>query len=211
MQRYFLNSVIAAFGTIFVTIIVSAHAAYANARFSFPGKDIILFLILTCVMIPGISILIPVYLISCKLGLHNTYVLLIFVFSAWQTPAAIWLLKSFFETISPAMEESALIDGCSRLKAFYLITAPLSIPGLGAVGILVFVYVWNNFLLSLTLTATDDMRLIPVGLYAFVSDVGIEWQFLMAGVVMALSPVLVFFLILQKRFIQGLTSGALKG
>jgi len=211
MPRYFLNSIISAIGTILVTVCVAAHAAYACARFNFPGKNAILFFVLAAIMIPGISILIPVYLIGTKVGLHNTYLLLILVFSAWQTPAAIWLLKGFFETIPSELDESALIDGCSRLKAFYRVTLPLSGPGLAASTILVFVYVWNNFLLGFSLTATDDMRLIIVGLYMFVSHIGIEWQYLMAGVVIALCPVLVFFVVLQKRFIQGLTSGALKG
>jgi ABC-type glycerol-3-phosphate transport system permease component len=197
--------------SIGVILVVSSLAAYASARFNFPGKNGILFLILCTIMIPGISILIPLYLMISRLGLHDTYLAVTLVHSAWRTPLVIWILKGFYEGIPVELDESAMIEGCSRLQAFYKIVMPLSRPGLAAAAILVFVYVWNDFVISMTMTSSDNMRLVQVGLYNFITATGIEWGRLMAGVLLALIPVLIAFFLVQKSLIQGLTSGAKKG
>ncbi|HTU01453.1 MAG TPA: carbohydrate ABC transporter permease [Candidatus Sulfotelmatobacter sp.] len=210
LARYLWNSAVVAVVTILATLAVAVHAGYAAARFRFGGKQALLFLILATAMIPGICILVPVYLLVTGLRLHNTYLALVIVYTAWQVPTAVWIMRGFFESIHPELEEAALMDGCSRLRAFYWIILPLTQPGMAAVGILVFVYVWNDFLIAYVLTISDEMRLIQSGLYLYVTAFGVEWSKLMAASVLALLPPAVTFLFLQSRFIQGLTKGAIK-
>lgn len=210
LARYILNSFAVAIATIALTLVVAVHAGYAAARFSFPGRKQLLLLILSTAMIPGIAILVPIYLLATSLGLHNTYLGMILVYAAWQAPTATWIMRGFFETIPRELEESAFVDGCSRVKTFYRIILPLTQPGMAAVGILVFVYVWNDFLIAYTLTITDDMRLVQSGLYLYVTAFGVEWSKLMAAAMLALVPPVATFVVLQSRFIQGLTKGAVK-
>ncbi len=211
MPRYFLNSLIVCVATVVFTLVVACHGGYSAARFNFPLKNFLLFVILATVMIPGIAVLVPLYMIATQVGLHDTYWSLILIYSAWQVPTVLWLMRGFFESIPRELEEAALIDGCGHLQAFYRIIAPLTQPGLAASAVIVFVYVWNEFIIALTMTASDDMRLIPVGLYYYISAFGVEWGKLMAAVSVALLPAVVLFIVLQRRFIQGLTSGATKG
>lgn len=211
LPRNYLNSLLLAGGTILLVLILGAHAGYAAARFNFRGKNTMLFILLATVMVPGIVTLIPVYLMAVQLGLHDTKLILILVFAAWQTPTIVWLLRAFFENIPRELDEAALIDGCSRLGAFYRVVLPLSQPGLAAAAILVFVWVWNEFIIALNLTASDATRPLTVGLFFFVGESGIQWGKMAAAASVALIPVVIFFAILQRRFIQGLTAGATKG
>jgi ABC-type glycerol-3-phosphate transport system permease component len=211
LPRNYLNSALLAAGTIALVLFLGMHAAYAAARFRFPGKNGLLFVLLATVMVPGIVTLIPVYLMAVRLGLHDTHLVLILVFSAWQTPTVVWLLRAFFENIPRELDEAALIDGCSQLGAFYRVVLPLAQPGLAAAAILVFVWVWNEFIIALNLTASDATRPLTVGLFFFVSESGIQWGKMAAAACVALVPVILLFAILQRRFIQGLTAGATKG
>ena len=208
MPRYCLNTGFVALGTIALTLVAAAHAGYAAARYDFYGKQALLFIILATTMIPGIAILVPLYLVSVKVHLHNTFTALILVFAAWQTPAVVWMLKGFFETVPPELEEAALLDGCTPLRAFYRITLPLAQPGMAAAAILVFMFVWSDFLLPFTLVTGDQKRLVSVGLYNFITAYGIEWPRLCAALILALLPVLLLFLCVQRRFIAGLMAGA---
>jgi ABC-type glycerol-3-phosphate transport system permease component len=211
MPRYLVNSTVVSLSTVICTILIASHSGYATARFRFPGRKIVLFLLLSTAMIPGISILAPLYSLSIRLGIHDTYFVLVFVYSAWQVATATWIMKGFFETIPRGLEEAAKIDGCSTLGAFYRIIFPLSQPGLAAVGILVFIYVWNDFVFQYTLTISDEMTLIQRGLQNYITAFGVEWGLLMAALMVALLPVIGLFIFLQSRFVEGLTSGAAKG
>ncbi len=211
LPRNYLNSVLLALGTILLVLCLGAHAGYAAARYNFRGNNPLLFLLLATVMIPGIVTLIPVYLMAVRLGLHDTHLVLILVFSAWQVPTVVWLLRAFFENIPRELDEAALIDGCSRLGAFYRVILPLAQPGLAAAAILVFVWVWNEFIIALNLTASNKTRPLTVGLFFFIGESSIEWGKMAAAAAAALIPVIIVFALLQRRFIQGLTAGATKG
>jgi ABC-type glycerol-3-phosphate transport system permease component len=211
MPRYFFNSLLVAGATVAFTLFVACHGGYSAARFRFPLKNLLLFIILATVMIPGIAVLVPLYMIATQVGLHDTYWALIIIYSAWQVPTVLWLMRGFFESIPKDLEEAALIDGCGHLQAFYRVILPLARPGLSAAAVIVFLYVWNEFIIALTMTASDNMRLVPVGLYFYISAFGVEWGKLMAAVSIALLPAVILFVILQRGFIQGLTSGATKG
>lgn len=211
MPHYFLNSTIVTLGTLIVTLTAGSLGGYAAARYRFRGKSTLLFLILASIMIPGVVVLVPLYLISSALGLHNTYTALILVYSAWQTPFVLWLMQGFFSTIPRELEESAMMDGLSWGRTFWNIILPLARPGLAAAAIVVFVWVWNEFILAFTLISSDSMRVINNGLYFYISVYGIEWGKLMAASLIATIPEVLFFVLLQKSFVKGLTMGAVKG
>lgn len=211
MAGYIVNSLMVAGLTIVVTLVIAAHGGYAAARFNFPLKRFILFFVLSTMMIPGIAVLIPLYIVAANLNLFNTYTVLVIIYSAWQVPMALWLLRGFFESVPAEVEEAGLMDGCSRLGTFYRITLPLVTPGVAAVAIVVFIFVWNEFILALSMTTSADLRLVTVGVYYYITAYGIEWGKLMAAVSLGLLPILAVFLLLQRGFIHGLTSGAIKG
>lgn len=211
MFRYLWNSLYVSVLTILATLSIGAHAGYAAARYRFPGRNAFLFMILSTVMIPGIAVLVPYYLIAVKLGLLDTHVALIIVYTSWQVPAITWILRAFFETVPRELTEAAMVDGCSPWGAFYKVVLPSARPGLAASAILVFVYVWNEFLIAYTLTLSSEKRMLTTGLYSAITTLGINWGALTAGVTLSLVPVVLVFLFLQKHFIQGLTAGATKG
>ncbi len=208
--RYLFNSVVLALATIVCTLIVAIPAGYAAARWAFPAKRSILLFILSMGMIPGVCVMVPLYLLTTFLGLFDTYTGLILVYTAWQIPTAIWILRGFFQTLPRELEEAAYIDGCTRFEALRRIILPLCQPGVAAVAIIVFIYVWNEFLLAYALTISDDRRTAQSGLYLFVTSYGIEWSNVMAAAVMTLAPPALAFAVLQSRFIHGMTNGALK-
>ena len=209
--RYILNSVLVVAGALVLSVGLAVHAAYAVSRFKFRGKDALLFVIWSTVMIPGVSIIVPLYLLAVDLKIYDTLFAVVLAYSAWLVPTLIWLLRGFVDTIPYELEESAFVDGCSRLKAFYVVVLPLMRPGLAAASVLVFVTIWNDFLLAFSLTLRDENRLLQVGLYSFVTELGIEWGPLMAATVGSTIPVVIAFALLQRSFIQGLTGGAVKG
>jgi ABC-type glycerol-3-phosphate transport system permease component len=209
--RVFFNSLVLAGGTILLGLLVASPGAYAAARFRFRGKNAILLTILVTSMIPGISILIPIFLLAIRAELLNSYVFMILVYGAWLVPQAIWFIKGFVEVVPRELEEAALIDGCSLPGAFRRITLPLIQPGLAAVAILFFVFVWNDFLIGAVLTNREEMRTVQVGLLRTIQDIGIFWGQFMAYAMLATAPILVAFVFLQKRFVEGLTRGGVKG
>jgi multiple sugar transport system permease protein len=209
MPAYFVNSTIVTAATIGLTLLLATPAGYAAARYRFRGKNFLLFVLLSTVMIPGAVIMVPLYVLAGRLALLDTYLVLVLVYTAWRVPMVLWIMKSFFEAIPVEMEEAALVDGCGRLQAMWRVAFPLSWPGLSASAILVLVYVWTEFILALTLTS--KLRTVTVGLYYYMTGYGIEWGRLTASVILALVPVLIAFFFFQKRFMQGLTAGALKG
>ena len=208
---YFRNSIWVTFASLVLSLFLAVHAAYGLARFNFRGKAALMVGLLATSMIPGIAILVPLYNLAVHTGLYNTHTAMIIVYAAWNIPMLVWLLKGFFESIPPELEEAALVDGCGRMRAFYLIVLPISRPGLLAGSIMAMMFVWNDFLISFTLAISDNKRLLPVGLFTFISNYGVEWGQLMAATVIALLPIMFAFFVLQRFLVQGLMSGAVKG
>ncbi len=208
---FFLNSLLVTGLATVASLVISVHAAYGLARFHFAGKTALMVGLLATSMIPGIAILVPLYNLSVHTGLYNSYAGLVLVYTAWNIPLLVWLLKGFFESVPLEMEEAALIDGCSRLRAFYTIVMPIARAGMLAGTIMGMMFVWNDFLIGFTLTITENRRLIPYGLFSFISNIGVDWGQLMAATVISLVPVIVAFLVLQKWLVQGLMAGAVKG
>ena len=211
VPKYLLNSFIVCGFTIVFTIILAAHMAFAVSRYRFSGKNVLMFCVLMTSMIPGTCIITSMYMVTVKLKLHDTYRLLVLIFTATQMPTQVWLLKGFFDKIPMELEESAKLDGMTTLGSFYKIVLPLSMPGVAAGAVLIFVNVWNDWLISATMTISESMRLVNVGLFDYIKDLGVDWGKFTAYSIISIVPILVLFLSVQKYFIQGLTAGATKG
>jgi len=209
--QYLVNTVIVVVFALVLSLLLAAHTAHATARHDFTGKKLILNLMWATVMIPGVAIIVPLYSLSVDAGIYDTLLVLVLVYSAWLVPTLIWLLRGFVASIPSELEESARVDGCSRLGAFYRITLPLLRPGLVAGGMLVFIHIWNEFLIGYSLVLSNAHRLLQVGVYFFVTENGVAWGPLMAAALASIVPVIVAYAFLQRAFVQGLTGGAVKG
>ena len=205
------NSIIVAVGTVVLGLFVAALAGYATARFEFPGKRLVLGILLFTIMLPGVVILIPLYIQMADLNLLDTYQVLILLTAAWVIPFTVWLMKGFFEAIPPELDNAAMVDGYSRLGAFLRIVLPLSRQGLAAGALYIFIAAWNSFLYPLIFTDKADMQTLPLFLYSFLGFYDIDWGRLTAAAVVAAAPVTILFILLQRSFIEGLIKGSLKG
>lgn len=207
--RYYLNSAIVSVTVTVVQILISSLAAFAFARLRFRGRDAIFVLYLATLMIPFPVTLIPNFLVIKNLGWYDTYRALIVpaLFSVFST----FLLRQYYRTLPMDLDEAARMDGASSFRIWLQIILPLSGPVLAALAIFVFQGVWNDFLWPLVVTASENMRTIPVGLAAFVGQYSTAWGLLMAGAVIALLPVLVIYILAQKWFVQGITLSGMGG
>lgn len=208
---YLGNTLLVAGLTVVATILVAVFGAYAAARFRFKGKTTSLFLILMTSMIPGIAILVPLYFLAVSLGLYDTYAVMVIIYVAWQIPTVIWMLKGFFESIPESIEEAGRVDGASHFRVMIQLVFPLAVPGIAAAAVISFVYVWNDFLIAATMISTDDKRLVAVGLYNYMSQYGIVWGQLTAAVVVSIIPIVIVFVLMERRIVAGLSAGATKG
>ncbi len=206
-----LNSLLVSIGGTGLSVAVSALGAYAFARFEFKGKNLLMSIILGLFMIPVVINIIPLYIMLANVGLLNSLLALVLTFQILIIPLNIFLLKNYFETIPKELEEAALIDGCSKLRALWHIIVPMSMPGFLIAAILSFRFSWNEFVLPIVLSNKPDVMVFQVALYQFISLYRIDWGYLTAGINIALIPVVVLMLISQKRMIRGLTLGAVRG
>lgn len=208
--RALLNSTAVGVATTAATLIVAILAGYTTARLRLHGSQTILVVLLATTMIPGVATLVPLYVLANTMKIYNTYLVLIAVHTAWRIPVAVRVLHGFFRKIPDEIEESALIDGCTRFQAFRKVLLPLAKPGIAAAAILSFIYVWQDFLIGFTLVISRDLHVAPVALYYYLDQFGIRWGELMAATTLTYVPVLVAFLLFQRYLIYGLTGGALK-
>ncbi|MCM0018650.1 MAG: carbohydrate ABC transporter permease [Tagaea sp.] len=209
--RYLGNTLWVVFASLVLSTTLALHAAWATVRFNFKGRETILLVMWATIMVPGIAVIVPLYMASVDLGIYDTLWALIIVYSAWLVPTLVWLLRGFIAAVPAELEEAARIDGCGRVGAFWRVTVPLLRPGLLAAGVLVFVMVWNEFLIGYSLTLSDGNRMIQVGIYYFMTETGVEYGPLTAAAIASILPIAVLYALLQRAFIQGLTGGAVKG
>jgi multiple sugar transport system permease protein len=205
------NSLLVAGLTTALCLLVGSAAAFALSRLAFPGKTAILAGILAVSLFPEISLLSPLFLILRRLGLINTYPALIFPYLTFALPLTVWLLTAYFRKIPVDLEEAARIDGASGLQVVMRVLFPLAAPGLATTGILTFIYCWNEFLFALAFTQTDAVRTVPVAIVLFSGYHSVPWGQIMAAVVVVTVPVAALVLLVQRRIVEGLTAGALKG
>jgi ABC-type glycerol-3-phosphate transport system permease component len=205
------NSLIVAGATTAFCVTVGGLCAYALARLRFRGKAPILGLILAVSVFPQISIVSPLYLLLRSLHLINTYPGLVLPYLTFAMPLTVWLLVGFFRQLPPELEEAALVDGASRLRALWEVILPLALPGLATTAILTFVYSWNEFLFALSFTLGPERQTVPVAIALFRGQYQVPWGQILAAAVVATAPVALLVLAFQRRIVQGLTAGAVKG
>jgi multiple sugar transport system permease protein len=209
--KFFKNSVIVSASTAFIVTILASLAGYALSRFQFRGKYWIVVLMLLTQMFPLVMLVAPIFKMLSPLGLTNSLTGLIVVYVAFNVPFATFLMQSFFDGIPKDLEEAAMIDGATRFRAFRQIILPLTLPGIAATLGFVFTAAWSELLFALMLISGADASTFPVGLLSFVSKFSVDFGQMMAAGVMALIPACLFFLLIQRFLVQGLTAGAVKG
>lgn len=208
---YLRNSLIIAGLTTIVCLIIGSFAAYVLARFKFKGQALFLGILLAVAMFPQVAIISPLFLFFRDIGLLNTYPGLILPYTTFALPLTIWILTSFFRELPTDLEDAALIDGCSPFQSFYRIIVPLAAPGMVTTAILVFIFAWNEFLFALIFNTANHMRTVTVGITMFPGLHEVPWGTIFAASTIITLPLVLMVLILQKRIVQGLTAGSVKG
>lgn len=209
--KYFLNSVIIVGSSVLVTVALVAMCAYIVSRFDFKLKTMVVLLISASLMLPAQAISQPLFAIFQKLGIFDTKIGLIIVYSAMGIPMSFFVMTSYYKTISTALEESAYIDGASFLQTFLHIILPLAKPGLVTIALLQFINTWNEFYFALMLTSGDSARTVPIALNYYMGTFANNYSALFAAVVMTVLPIILVFIILQRQVMESLTAGAVKG
>lgn len=209
--RYFLNSVIVTGASVCLTLFISACAAFALSRFEFRGQGVLLLFVLGGLMLSPQVSLIPLFRLLQRLKLYNTYWALIIPYVAYRIPFTTFLIRSYMLSLPREIEDSAYIDGCSAWTVFYRIILPMSRPILVTAALFTAMSCWNEFMFALVFIESDGLRTIPIGLMGLKSSLRTEWTILMAGLTLSALPMVALFLIFQKQFIRGITSGGVKG
>jgi multiple sugar transport system permease protein len=197
--------------TAVMVTVIAALSGYAMSRFTFHGKMWLVGLMLITQMFPLVMLVAPIFKLFSPLGLTNSLTGLVIVYTAFNVPFATFLMQSFFDGIPKDLEEAAMIDGASRFRAFRQIILPLTLPGVAATLGFVFTAAWSELLFALMLVSKADASTFPVGLLSFLSKFSVDFGQMMAAGVLALIPACLFFLLIQRYLVQGLTAGAVKG
>jgi ABC-type glycerol-3-phosphate transport system permease component len=209
--RALRNSLIVATGTTVAGVAVAALAGYALARFDLPLRRYLLLMVMGVQMFPLVVLIIPLFVVMKALGLLDSWLGLIVAYLSFTTPLAVWLLRSFFETIPRDLEEAAMSDGATRFGAMVRVIFPLAGPGLAATAIFSFIAAWNEFLFALTFVKKENLRTLPVALSAFVGRSQADWGLIMAASVLFTVPVVLFFLAVHRRLTTGMVAGSVTG
>lgn len=209
--QFFLNSMIVSLTSSFIVTMVAAASGYGLSRFRFRGKTLVSMMLLMTQTFPLVMVIPPIYRIMGQLHLTDNLYSLIIIYTAFNIAFATFLMQSFFDGVPRELEEAAMIDGCTRIQALRRIILPLTLPGMGATVAFVFTAAWGELLFALMLINSDSQKTFSVGLLTFVGKFAVDWGQMMAASVMALVPVCLFFLFLQRYLVTGLTAGAVKG
>ena len=210
-SRFFANSLWVSSVTMVATTVISILAGYALARFKFAGRQTFLLVFLATQMFPAVLLIAPLLSQWYALGLIDTYQALIYSNFSFTVPFTVWMLVGYFESIPRELEESAMIDGCTRFGSLLRVVLPLAAPGVAATAIFAFVASWSELLFAITFTSQTEMRTLSAGLLFMVGQYEIQWGQLSAGVIISTVPVAILFTYLQRHLIQGLSAGAVKG
>ena len=205
------NSVVVAVGTTIVGLLLAIPAGYAFSRYNFSGRKGAMFVFMLIQMFPGIVILVPYFMVMKTLGLLNTSIGLIIAYSVTALPLCVWMLKGFFDAVPRALEEAAVLDGCTQLEVFFRIVLPLSLPAVAITALFSFLAAWNEFLLALVFNTSNDAYTLPVGLSSMIPATGQQWGDFAAASLVVSIPIVVLFVLFQKALIQGLSAGSVKG
>ncbi len=205
----FLNSVIIGFGSTFLSIFLGTLAAYAFSRFKVPLKDDLMFFILSTRMMPPIAVAIPIFLMYRTVGLSDTRLGMILLYTAVNISLAVWLLKGFIDEIPREYEEAALIDGYTRFQAFMKVVLPQAATGIAATAIFCLIFAWNEYAFALLLTS-GTAQTAPPFIPTIIGEGGLDWPAVAAGTTIFLVPMVVFTILLRKHLLRGITFGAVR-
>ncbi len=205
--KYFLNSTIVGVVSVGLSLVLGLPAAYSIARYA--QKKLAVFILLARLM-PGISFLVPWYIVFSRLNLMDSYIALILSHMLIALPIVVWIMSTYFDTIPREMEEAAMVDGATRQYAFFAIILPLSGPGIITATTLSFIFSWNNFMFSQVLSM-EKTKTLPIAVYNFLSYAEVDWGGVMAAAVAIMTPAIILTMVFQKYVVKGLTMGAVKG
>jgi multiple sugar transport system permease protein len=205
------NSVIVSTLTTVFVVVVGSLGGYSLVRFRYAGRRLLGVLLFGAYLLPSALLVVPIFLIVNRLGLLDTPFALVLANSTFAFPFAVWLLRSYFESISVQVESAARIDGASRLRAFVDVVIPQAMPGIISTAIFTFILAWNEYLFALVLISSSSRKTLPVGLASYASETYVQWGPLMAASVAVTVPVLVVFVFLQRRLVSGMGTGGIKG
>jgi multiple sugar transport system permease protein len=209
---YMRNSIIIASGTTVLVIVLATLGAHSLVRFSYPGRERLAQLVLFTYLLPSVVLIIPLYLLMVWLGIANTILSLVIAYTTFSLPYALWLLRSFMAAIPDDLEAAAIVDGATRMAAFFDVILPQALPGIISTALFTMILAWNEYLYALVLVNTDSARPLTTGVMSMlVSAFNIEWSLLMAASVMMSLPLIIIFTFLQKYLTRGFGAGGVKG
>ena len=206
-----LNSFVVSASTTLICLLIGSLTAYTITRLKFKGRTTLFFGILACRMVPALALVIPFFMLARTLGLIDRKIWLIVVYCSFALPYVIWMLKGFFDAVPRELEESARIDGCSRVGTIWRIIYPIILPGLVAAGIFAFMQTWNEFFYALIMTDTGRAFTVPVISGMFASELDIDYTLMITSGVLTMLPPIIFTFVFQRFIISGLTAGSVKG
>ncbi|HET9378967.1 MAG TPA: carbohydrate ABC transporter permease [Chthoniobacterales bacterium] len=207
---FLVNSVVIATSVMLLVVLLGSLGAYALSRFALRGKNLLMMSTLLPQFFPYVLILIPFYLLMSNLGLVDTHIGLILTHTSITLPFAIWMLTGYFNAIPKELDQAALIDGCSRLGVLFRIIYPTALPGLVVAGFFAFVVSWGDYLFVSILSQSQSTQTLPIALQSFMNSLQVKWGMITAGTVVAILPTILFFSLVQRRLVAGLTAGAVK-
>ncbi len=209
--RYFLNTLIVTAATTLISVAFATLAGYSFARLKLRGGKPLLLGILATQMFPGILLAIPLYVLLQTLGLIDTLGGLVLVYTSFALPFGVWMMRNYFLTVPRELEDAALVDGCSRLGALWLVALPVVAPGVTATAIFTSILAWNEFLYANTFINTAANRTLSIALQSLIGEFTTDWGQLMAGAVVTTLPIVLLFFVIQRNLTQGLAAGSVKG
>ena len=205
------NSIVISIAVTILGVAFASTSAYALSRYKFKGRQLGMTSLLTTQMFPATMLLLPFFIILSKLGLINSYLGLVIIYSSTALPFCIWQMKGFYDTIPHALEESAYMDGCNHFQAFYKIVLPLSTPALVITALFSFMASWSEYVVAAIILQDPELYTLPLGLKSFQSSLATEWGLYAAGAVVISIPVVILFVSLSRFLVSGLTMGSVKG
>ncbi len=210
VPRFILNTFYVSVISIMGVIFIGSFAAYGFSRYEFKYKSTLQIAMLASIMISGVTIIVPLYIVFLKLNILNTYIALFIVYVTQALPISVWLLKAHFDTLPKALDDAAMIDGCSSLGTLVRVILPLSKPGIIAASLYTLVVAYKEFILANTFVTKIHLKTIPIGVYQFFTELGIEWGKLSATVIISTIPAILMFLFFQQYFNPGGISSGIK-
>lgn len=212
ISKYAVNSLVVSISAVFVSAMLAALAGYALSKMHIPKADLILGVLMGFNFIPGVAIYISLYTQMISMSLNKTLWMLILPYMSWQIPFSIYIFKKFFDSIPSELLEAARVDGSGELNTFFKVILPLVYPATATVMVFSFINIWGEYMwASISSSSSTAIQTLPVGLLFFRGEYGIEWGPFAAAIVIIIIPLMLIFIYLQRYFIQGLTSGAVKG